>query len=50
MTSILRKYVLGDEKIDSIVKNTFQLEENNLEDLVLEHFIPYVGPNCTIFM
>jgi len=43
MTSILRKYVLGDEKIDSIVKNTFQLEENNLEDLVLEHFIPYVG-------
>ncbi|MGC3347938.1 DNA mismatch repair protein MutH, partial [Enterococcus faecium] len=43
ITSILRKYVLGEYKFDSIVKKTFLVEENNLEDLVLEHLIPYVG-------
>ena len=26
MTSILRKYVLGDEKIDSIVKDPFEIK------------------------
>ncbi|AYY09360.1 Sau3AI family type II restriction endonuclease [Enterococcus gallinarum] len=43
MTSILRKYVFGEEKIDSIVKDTFQLEDNNLEELILNHFEPYIG-------
>ncbi|EMF0260461.1 DNA mismatch repair protein MutH [Enterococcus hirae] len=43
MTSILRKYVLGDKRIDSIIKDPFQLKSNDLEDLVLKHFTPYIG-------
>lgn len=43
MTSIIRNYVLGDKKIDSILKDPFQLKNNDLEELVLEHFKPYVG-------
>lgn len=43
MTSILRKYVLGDNQIDSIVKDTFQLQDNDLEKIVSQHFQPYIG-------
>lgn len=43
MTSLLRKYVLGDEKIESIVKNRFELINKDIETLILEHFQPYFG-------
>lgn len=43
MTSILRKYVLGDEKIDSIYKDRFEVQEKSLEQFVEESFSPYVG-------
>lgn len=43
MTSLLRKYVLGDEKIDSIIKDKFEIEEKSIEDIVQEKFRPYIG-------
>lgn len=36
MTSLLRKYVLGDEIIDSIIKDKFEIEEKSIEDIVRE--------------
>lgn len=43
MTSILRKYIFGDETSDSIVKDPFELKEKDIETIVLERFEPYVG-------
>ncbi|MFI9044713.1 Sau3AI family type II restriction endonuclease [Staphylococcus saprophyticus] len=43
MTSILRKYVLGDETIDSIVKDKFEIEEKSIEEIVIDKFQPYIG-------
>lgn len=41
MTSLLRKYVLGDHKIESIIKDPFELIEKDIETIVLERFKPY---------
>ncbi|MEJ7407912.1 DNA mismatch repair protein MutH, partial [Staphylococcus epidermidis] len=38
---ILRKYILGNEEIDSIVKSPFELKNKSIEDIVLEKFKPY---------
>ncbi|WP_423188414.1 Sau3AI family type II restriction endonuclease [Alkalibacterium sp. f15] len=43
MTSILRKYIFGDETIESIVKDRFELKTKDLEEIVLERFNPYIG-------
>lgn len=43
MTSILRKYIFGDETVESIVKNPFDLKEKDIETIVLERFAPYIG-------
>lgn len=43
MTSILRKYIFGDETSESIVRDSFELKEKDIETIVLEHFKPYVG-------
>lgn len=43
MTSLLRKYVLGDEEIESIVKDRFEVAEKDIETIILEHFEPFVG-------
>lgn len=41
MTSILRRYILGEEKIDSIIKDKFEIKHKNIEDIVYETFKPY---------
>ena len=41
MTSILRRYILGEEKIDSIIKDKFDIKHKNIEDIVYETFKPY---------
>src|SRR5699024_5335902 len=43
MTSLLRKYVLGDEQIDSIIKDKFEIKAKSIEDIVIEKFQPYIG-------
>lgn len=43
MTSILRKYIFGDEEHDSIIKDSFELKSKDLETIVLERFEPYKG-------
>ncbi|HAR6225739.1 TPA: DNA mismatch repair protein MutH [Staphylococcus pseudintermedius] len=43
MTSLLRKHVLGDEKIDSIIKDKFEIEYKSIEDIVIEKFSPFIG-------
>lgn len=43
MTSILRKYIFGDETVESIVRNPFDLKEKDIETIVLERFAPYIG-------
>lgn len=43
MTSILRKYVLGDDVTESIIKDPFELVEKDIETIILERFEPYVG-------
>lgn len=43
MTSILRKYIFGDETSESIVKNRFELKTKDIEEIVLEKFEPYIG-------
>lgn len=43
MTSILRKYIFGKETSESIVKNSFELREKDIETIVLEKFKPYIG-------
>lgn len=41
MTSILRKYILGDEKIDSIIKDRIEVKNKSIESVVRETFEPY---------
>jgi len=43
MTSILRKYIFGDEKSESIIKDPFDLANKDIETIVLERFKHYVG-------
>lgn len=43
MTSILRKYIFGEETSESIIKDPFELKEKTIEEIVLERFEPYVG-------
>lgn len=43
MTNLLRKYVLGDDKIESIVKDRFEVVEKDIEMIILEHFKPFFG-------
>lgn len=43
MTSLLRKYVIGYENIDSIIKDKFEIKEKTIEDIVREKFRPYIG-------
>ena len=46
MTSLLRKYILGDEKVESIIKDKFEVGDKSIEDIVYNKFKPYF--NCTI--
>ncbi|PTK72811.1 Sau3AI family type II restriction endonuclease [Staphylococcus haemolyticus] len=41
MTSLLRKYILGDEKVESIIKDKFEIENKSIEDIVYNKFKPY---------
>ncbi len=41
MTSLLRKYILGDEKVESIIKDKFEIENKSIEDIVYDKFKPY---------
>lgn len=43
MTAILRKYIFGEEKTESIVKDKFELKQKDIETIVLERFEPYIG-------
>lgn len=43
MTSILRKYIFGEEKSESIITNVFELVDKDIETIVLEKFEPYIG-------
>lgn len=43
MTSLLRKYIFGEESNESIIKNKFEIENSNLEEVILEKFKPYYG-------
>lgn len=43
MIFILCKYVLGDEKIDLIVKDLFEIKEKLIEDIVFEKFQLYIN-------
>lgn len=43
MTSILRKYIFGQEKSESIITDIFELKNKDIETIVLERFEPYVG-------
>ncbi|ARB76966.1 MULTISPECIES: Sau3AI family type II restriction endonuclease [Staphylococcus] len=43
MTSLLRKYVFGNEEIESIVKNPFEVKEKTIEEIVFATFKPYFG-------
>lgn len=43
MTSILRRYIFGKEESESIVINSFELKDNDIESIVLERFEPYIG-------
>lgn len=43
MTSILRKYIFGDEKSESIIRDKFELKTKDIESIVLERFEPYKG-------
>lgn len=43
MTSILRKYIFGEEKSDSIVKDLFELKEKDIKTIILERFEPHIG-------
>ena len=41
MTSLLRKYILGDEKVESIIKDKFEVGDKSIEDIVYNKFKPY---------
>lgn len=43
MTSILRKYIFGEEKTDSIIKDRIELAKKDIETIILERFEPYIG-------
>ncbi|WP_240627038.1 Sau3AI family type II restriction endonuclease, partial [Staphylococcus microti] len=43
MSAILNDYVLGDKKVDSIIKDTFTLKENSLEKTIEDAFKPFIG-------
>lgn len=44
MTSLLRKYIFGDEEIDSIIKDNFDTNDSfDLETIIHKKFKPYIG-------
>lgn len=43
MTSLLRDYVFGDKKSDSIIKDPIELMNKNIFQLVEEKFEPFIG-------
>ncbi|WP_169710780.1 Sau3AI family type II restriction endonuclease [Staphylococcus lutrae] len=43
VTALLRDYVFGDKKSDSIIKNPIELEKKNIYELIEEKFEPYIG-------
>lgn len=50
MTSILRRYVLGDEKNDSIIKDRFELKDKTIEDVVIERLNQYKNQTVSSLM
>lgn len=43
MSSILNDYVLGDKKVNSIIKDPFELKSKSLEEYIEQCFKPYIG-------
>ncbi|MDT0693476.1 Sau3AI family type II restriction endonuclease [Staphylococcus chromogenes] len=43
MTALLRDYVLGEKKCDSIIKDKYELKDKNIEEIIFEKFKPYIG-------
>lgn len=43
MTQILRKYILGDDKSESIISDSIELKNNSLDDILHKRFNKYVG-------
>jgi len=45
MTQLLRKYILGDKKIESIITDQYEAEKYSLSDIIKSRFSPYIGKN-----
>lgn len=43
MTSILRKYIFGEEEDEKIIKDWHELETKSLHDIIQEKVNPYIG-------
>lgn len=43
MTALLRDFVLGEKKCDSIIKDKYELKNKNIEEIIFEKFKPYIG-------
>ncbi|WP_114604322.1 Sau3AI family type II restriction endonuclease [Staphylococcus sp. EZ-P03] len=43
ITSLIRKYIFGDEKSESIITDNDIAQEKSIEDIVKERFEPYIG-------
>ncbi|PNZ02573.1 Sau3AI family type II restriction endonuclease, partial [Staphylococcus muscae] len=43
MSSLLKDYVLGDKKVESIIKDKFELQDNSLEKTIENAFKPFIG-------
>ncbi|MDK8646093.1 Sau3AI family type II restriction endonuclease [Staphylococcus condimenti] len=43
ITSILRKYIFGDEQSESIIHESDVSKNKSIEDVVIEKFKPYIG-------
>jgi DNA mismatch repair protein MutH len=47
MTSLLRQYIFGNEQSESIVKDKIELQEKTLDEIIEEHFAPFVNTKIT---
>lgn len=43
MTQLLRKYILGNEENEAIIKDSLSLKNNSLRKIITKKFKPYIG-------
>lgn len=50
MTALLRNHIMGNQPVESIVKNRMELKSKSLDDIILERFNRFANQNVSMLM